>query len=157
MNMRKARAGEDYAEGSAKISKLTLSMYAAKKFATLAEGGQAWFFVGDAAMGVPYFRALNSGMIVGSQLALIVTRDLLSNKAKVKSYNAMRPLDIQFEFNFARGKDLGLNIYDAFRRMRSGGALQMNKWDAQDTAQFLEASDVKPAKRRTGKRTTSGS
>ena len=140
MNVRKAKAGETYAEGSAKISKLTLSMYAAKKFALVTDGGQGWFFVGDAAMGVPYFRALNSGMIVGSQLALILTRDLLSTKAKVASYNGIRPLDIQYEFNLARGKDLGLNIYDAFRRMRADAPLQTNKWDDQEAEAFQETT-----------------
>lgn len=136
MNARRVNAGEKYQEGSARLSKLTLSMYAAKKFAVALDDGKAWFFVGDAAMGVPYFRALNSGLIIGSQLALILTRDV-PNRLKVHSYNAMRPLDISWEFSAAQMKDSGIQAYDMFRRMSNGLPWEMFKWDKKDAAELL--------------------
>jgi 2-polyprenyl-6-methoxyphenol hydroxylase-like FAD-dependent oxidoreductase len=115
MNVRAARAGEQYREGSGKLTKLALSLYAAKRFA-VTENDRSWFLVGDAAMGVPYFRALNSGIIVGSQLGFILTRDYLSDANKARIYNAVRPLNIGWEFTAARFKDLGLMAYDQFRQ-----------------------------------------
>lgn len=93
MNVRKERAQEVFIEGSDNVSKLILSMYAARKFAHMYQG-KGWFFIGDAAMGVPYFRALNSGMIIGSQLGFILTRNSLSPRAKIRSFNFCRPFDI---------------------------------------------------------------
>lgn len=115
MDMRRDAAGESYKKGSAKISKLTLSVYAAKKFA-LTKEKKAWFLAGDAAMGVPYFRSLNAGMIIASQLAGIVTQPLLPLQAKVFAYNALRPLDMTWEFTAAHGKDAALKSYDMARR-----------------------------------------
>ena len=74
------------------MSKLTLSLYRANDFA-VERGKTSWFMAGDAAMGVPYFRSLNAGLIIGSQLGFILTRDT-SNKAKVSAYNLIKPLDI---------------------------------------------------------------
>jgi 2-polyprenyl-6-methoxyphenol hydroxylase-like FAD-dependent oxidoreductase len=152
MTVRKAHAGETYLEGSGKVSKLTLSMYAAKKFA-LQENGKNWFFVGDAAMGIPYFRALNSGLIVGSQLALILTRQL-PDKAKIAAYSTMRPLNIGWEFTAARAKDTGLNAYDMFRRASAAVPWEMNKWDANEAAVFFgeELRPEKPKRRQVSRR-----
>jgi len=115
MQARKDTAGEVYKQGSAKISKLELSLYKAKRFATQ-KRGKNWFLAGDAAMGVPYFRSLNAGMIISSQLGLILTRQLLNGKAKIAAYNAMQPLDTTWEFTAAHGKNIALNIYDGFRK-----------------------------------------
>jgi 2-polyprenyl-6-methoxyphenol hydroxylase-like FAD-dependent oxidoreductase len=148
MNVRQAKAGETCKQGSAKISKLTLSMYAAKKFAVELGNGCKWFFVGDAAMGVPYFRALNSGMIVGSQLAHILTGRWMPEAAKVKAYNAMRPLDIAAEFTAAVAKDSGIRAYDSFRRMSAGLPWEMVKWRDDEAEAFRgdgEAQDTTEA------------
>jgi 2-polyprenyl-6-methoxyphenol hydroxylase-like FAD-dependent oxidoreductase len=151
MNARKAHAGEHYRAGSAKISKLTLSVYAAKTFALETDTGQSWFLVGDAAMGVPFFRSLNSGLIVGSQLALILTRGMAAG-AEVQAYNAMRPLNIGWEFTGALGKDTGLQVYDLFRRASSKVPWEVNKWNEIQAAE-LTNDDVQavPASKQRGK------
>ncbi|MDE1153973.1 MAG: FAD-dependent oxidoreductase [Micavibrio sp.] len=141
MSVRALKAGEEYREGSAKVSKLTLSLYAARKFAVNLLGknkGQdrSWFFVGDAAMGVPYFRALNSGIIIGSQLGTILTRKWLSPKAKAMVFNAIRPLNIAWEFTAARGKNLGIKAYDKFRRASAEVPWEMVKWDDKEVQDF---------------------
>jgi len=116
MSARKTHANENYIKGSEKMSKLQLSLYKAKKFA-VKHGDKNWFLVGDAAMGVPYFRSLNAGMIISSQLGYILTRRILSEKAKINAYNTMKPLDIAWEFTVAKGKNTALDAYDSFRRM----------------------------------------
>lgn len=138
MNVRAEKAGEVYAAGSAKLSKLTLSVYAAKKFAVVKQG-RGWFMVGDAAMGVPYFRALNAGLIMGSQLATIVTRSYAAPSVKAAAFNALRPLDKAWEFTGAHGKNLALKAYDAFRGASAAVPWEMVKWDDADVARFKSA------------------
>lgn len=112
--------GEQYCKESGKLSKLTLSLYCATKFAII-KGNQAWFLVGDAAMGVPYFRALNSGLILGSRLAQILTNKKWpinnSIKRKVNFYQIHRPMHIATEFSIAKGKNIALNSYDGLRKL----------------------------------------
>lgn len=119
LSMRSKNSSEQYCEESGKLTKLILSLYSAKKFAILSSN-QAWFLVGDCAMGVPYFRALNSGLLLGSRLAQILCGDKwpannLNNK--VVLYNIHQPLHVTTEFAIARGKDFLLDSYDAIRKM----------------------------------------
>lgn len=139
MNIRAEKAGEVYAQGSAKLSKLTLSVYSAKKFAVVKEG-RGWFIVGDAAMGVPYFRALNAGLIMGSQLAGIVTRKYAAPSVKAAAFNLLRPLDKAWEFTGAHGKNMALRAYDAFRAASAGVPWEMVKWDDAEIARFKSAA-----------------
>lgn len=129
MDVRKRERGEEYIEGSAKLSKLALSHYVAKKFATTYKD-RAWYLAGDAALGVPYFRSLNAGLIIASQLAGVVTQPHLSARAKIGAYNIMRPLDALWEVTGAMGKDMALGLYDAWRKAnaKKPGFLQISKW-----------------------------
>ena len=129
MNVRKARAHEAAIDESVKVTKLTLSMYAAKRFAQM-QDDRAWFLAGDAAMGVPYFRSLNAGFFVGSQLAYILSRDL-SLKNKVRAYNTCRPADIAWEFITARGKNIALDAYNGFRQISAEVPWEIATYDAQ--------------------------
>jgi 2-polyprenyl-6-methoxyphenol hydroxylase-like FAD-dependent oxidoreductase len=109
--------GTRYIEGSGKLSKLGLSLYAARRFGFL-RANKAWFLVGDAAMGVPYFRALNSGMMLGSRLAMLVASNgLAPNQLKrlVHRYELHRRLHVWTEFTIARGKDVLINGVKAIR------------------------------------------
>lgn len=110
--------GTRYIEGSGKLSKLGLSLYAARRFGVRREN-KAWFLVGDAAMGVPYFRALNSGMMLGSRVAMLmasnrgVSQDRLARL--VRRYERHRLLHVWTEFTIARGKDALINGLKAIR------------------------------------------
>ena len=123
MSARQTHAGETYRTGSGRLTKLILSLYAANRFALLdpdsPAGGEArqraWYLVGDAAMGVPFFRALNSGIIVSSQLAAILCSGL-STARKVRAYNGICPVHIAWEFTTARGKNTGLSTYNRLRK-----------------------------------------
>ena len=119
LGFRETELGTRYVPGSGKLTKLPLTMYAAKRF-SLRRGSKAWFLVGDAAMGVPYFRALNCGMLLGSRLAMLMGRngglepDRL-NKL-VNRFERRRVLHIATEFGIARTKDVLLNVFKALRR-----------------------------------------
>lgn len=136
LNIREAMAGENYMDGSAKLTKLPLSLYAADKFA-LSHEDKSWFFVGDAAMGVPFFRSLNAGFLIGSQLANILTSDTMSDNVKITAYNLCRPLDVGYEFALARGKNMALRLYDIFRRLSAKAPWETMKWDPDTVDQVM--------------------
>lgn len=141
MNVRQTKTGENYIPDSGKLSKLRLSVYASKRFA-LRKADKSWFFVGDAAMGVPYFRSLNSGLIVGSQLAWVLTRKSLSDRGKTMAYNFCRPFDIAWEFTYARLKNLGLKAYDEFRKASARVPWETVKWGKQDARDFQALNHI---------------
>ncbi len=103
---------------SSRLSKLPLHLYAAKNFAVL-HGSRAWFLVGDAAMGVPYFRSLNCGMLLGSRLAMLVGRNGGLEPKKlpklVARFERRRAVHVAVEFNIARAKDGVLNLFKSVR------------------------------------------
>lgn len=129
METRRLVAAEKALADSVKITKLMLSMYAARRFAIMHED-KSWFLAGDSAMGVPYFRALNSGFFVSSQLARILSTGL-SPETKVKAYNAVRPLDVAWEFTAARSKDLLLQAYQDFSKISSEAPWEFMTFDRQ--------------------------
>lgn len=111
---------------SVRITKLELSVYASRQFAVMREG-RAWFLVGDAAMGVPYFRALNSGLMLASRLSQIISRTTYLKKGslarKVFRYNSVyRPMHVATEFAIARSKNWVLDSVHTAR-----------EWLAEDT------------------------
>ncbi len=116
-----ARAGKGarLVPGSARLTRLQLEMYASRRFATM-RGEVAWCLVGDAAMGVPYFRALNGGLILGSRLSQIIGRraplEPDSLRSRIGFYDGVhRPLHVATEFTIARGKDWLLDGFHAVR------------------------------------------
>lgn len=122
LSMRSNKYGEEYCKDSGKLTKLILSLYVAKKF-TVKKDKKAWFLVGDAAMGVPYFRALNSGMILGSRLSQILCSDNwpINNDLdkKVFFYNLHQPMHVKTEFLIAESKNFALDCYDSIRKLIS--------------------------------------
>lgn len=136
MNIRADKAGEKYMEGSAKLSKLTLSMYAASSYAVKQEKGRNWYFVGDAAMGVPYFRALNAGLITASWLAFVATRKILPPALKAGLYNGFRPLSVMWEFSAARGKNIGVQMYEKFHKLNKVVPWNIVGWDKEQTQDY---------------------
>jgi 2-polyprenyl-6-methoxyphenol hydroxylase-like FAD-dependent oxidoreductase len=99
--MRQEFAGEKLADVPITMTKIYLSRYTARKFSktTLYAGRtRGWFLVGDAAMGMPFYRSANSGLILGSQLGLLLSKTL-SVSQKVMVYNfLMRPARVVQEF-----------------------------------------------------------
>lgn len=118
LQFRARRVAAQYVADSGKLSKLGLSLYAARRFGFMREN-KAWFLVGDAAMGVPYFRALNSGLMLGSRLAMLFAsnRGLSADRLGrlVRRYERHRRLHVWTEFTIARGKDALINGIKALR------------------------------------------
>ena len=70
LNMREIYQGEKRVKGSAKVNVIGLDVYKAETVAQYFEDKDlAVFLCGDAAFGVPFFRALNDGLLFGSVLA----------------------------------------------------------------------------------------
>lgn len=68
LNAKAILVGEQRVPGSEKISALKLSTYCSAEV-NCKKDGVSYFLVGDAAFGVPFFRALNNGLLCGSHLA----------------------------------------------------------------------------------------
>ena len=68
LNAKKVLKNESRVPGSEKLSSLNLSVYQAKNVG-IYDKNKAFFLVGDSAFGVPYFRALNNGLMCGTKLA----------------------------------------------------------------------------------------
>lgn len=112
--LRAIDAGEIKIPGSERITKISLSQYASKKFAVTVgdETRRAgWFFVGDAAMGLPFYRSINSGLAQGARLGAIIAGADRSPTFKAGLYNASRPLKLADEFGRVALKTAGLNAY----------------------------------------------
>lgn len=125
LNYRQDKCKDVVDYNNIKISKLPLYIYAAKKFA-VERGNKIWFLTGDAALGVPYFRALNSGLMLGSRLSQILTSRVNKlgehfgepNVVKKELYNFHRVLHIQTEFNIAKGKNMILESFNKIRKIK---------------------------------------
>lgn len=90
-------------DGAVTMTKIYLSQYIAKKFAKdVTHNGQkkSWFLVGDAAMGMPFYRSINSGLILGAQLGYLLTSKWVAAPAKSVVYNYYtRPFRMVREFD----------------------------------------------------------
>jgi len=93
------------------VSKLQLSVYHAKAFAATYRDHN-FYLVGDCAMGVPYFRALNCGLVLGSRLTSI-----LHHRSPVAMYNRYKPVHQYAESMLAKSKNTALNSYDELRKL----------------------------------------
>lgn len=100
--LRSQHAKDQPTGGPVTMTKIYLSQYIAKKFAkdVTHDGKQKkWFLVGDAAMGMPFYRSVNSGLILGAQLGYLLTSNWVPQAAKTTVYNYYtRPCRMVREF-----------------------------------------------------------
>jgi 2-polyprenyl-6-methoxyphenol hydroxylase-like FAD-dependent oxidoreductase len=105
MALRAQHAREEPTDDPIRMTKIMLSKYRAKEFATsvMHKGRKVnWYLVGDAAMGMPFYRSINSGLILGSQLAYLLNANWVPEAARTGVYNYYtRPFRVTREF--ARG------------------------------------------------------
>ncbi len=104
---------ELFVEG--KVSKLQLSVYHATQFAKTV-GKRHCYLVGDAAMGVPYFRSLNCGFVLASRLAMIMEH-CESLTESVARYNQYSVIHRKAEESLAKGKNRVINTYNGLRKL----------------------------------------
>ncbi len=143
MAHRNGEGGELYCQNSGNVTKLVLSLYSARRF-SVERDGRSWFITGDAAMGVPYFRALNSGMILSSRLAQILCSKTWPVRGRLDRqmffYNVHRPMHIQTEFSIARGKNFALKLFDWTRQV--AGAIEAGQLSGELAAEGQELSSL---------------
>jgi 2-polyprenyl-6-methoxyphenol hydroxylase-like FAD-dependent oxidoreductase len=75
LSLRKAALNEEMVKDSEKINGVTLDIYQSECFAKEIDGKRA-YVVGDAAAGVPYFRALNAGLIAATETAKAIATSI---------------------------------------------------------------------------------
>lgn len=106
--------GETRVQGSEKIAAVALNVYESERFVTTKEGVR-YMLVGDAAMGVPYFRALNAGFLGGSKAArLLGAAQTAQNDENFQ--NDMHALASR-EIRGAFWKNLGVNAGRVYRKI----------------------------------------
>lgn len=119
-DIRKTFTGENRIPDSERVSKVTLSQYASKKFAVTVPANDnhraGWFFVGDAAMGIPFYRSINAGLTLGRKLGEIICDPETSADIKVKLYEAKREPTMREEFGIVARKLAGINTYRNYIR-----------------------------------------
>lgn len=113
--LRAQHTGEKIIQDTEKAVKIMLSRYACKSFATMVEcDGRkaAWFLVGDSAMGMPFYRSVNGGLLLGSMLARLTASDRIGPETQVHLYNnAVRPFRLTSEFGRVALKTSGIDLY----------------------------------------------
>jgi hypothetical protein len=125
-------ANDGSSSGVPAITTLILSVYAAKSFSTMHEGTPC-YLVGDAAMGVPYFRALNSGLLLGSRLARFITRKRMpwltknSTEKAMRAYEKYRAIHVTSEIATAMTKDWMLRLYSHVRQIPAWVSLLVHR------------------------------
>jgi len=82
MNVKTYAVGEKRVPGSENITAAHLSIYRAKEVA-IQRDGYTYYLVGDAAFGVPFFRACNNGLQCGSILSHAMSDQLNGTTASV--------------------------------------------------------------------------
>jgi len=112
------------------FNKFPVPLYRSRRYAKLEENknnktNAAFFLVGDAAMGLPYYRSLNVGLVSGSKLAEVLSDHFRFTQAtgqpdkflsnRIKSYTTFMANRYHLEGRLvARGKDLGLSLHKNF-------------------------------------------
>ncbi|MBU6235541.1 MAG: hypothetical protein KGQ41_06830 [Alphaproteobacteria bacterium] len=135
VRLRAQHAGEVIDETQPiKLSKVPLSQYCAKRFAKQVNHNgktRTWYLVGDAAMGMPFYRSVNSGLILGAQLGyLLSTR--FENKAAIYNHFT-RPFRIAREFINIRRTEYKILMYKEvwrplMHRLAKGPLAPLVKW-----------------------------
>ena len=127
-NIRSAHAGEIRIPDSESVTKITLSQYASKRFSVMAETNPqkraGWFLAGDSAMGMPFYRSINAGLIMGAELARLVADPSKSADIKSNLYEATRQSTIQKEFSAVARRTKGIEAYQKYYRP----AIRTVKW-----------------------------
>ncbi len=87
------------------------------------------------AVGLPYFRSLNAGLIIGNQLARVLTSPMLDDQGMVRAYNACRRPDKMWEFTAAQMKDTAFNFYRSF--VKASAVMPWDiRWSADEAHDF---------------------
>jgi 2-polyprenyl-6-methoxyphenol hydroxylase-like FAD-dependent oxidoreductase len=125
--------GERRVRGSERLSCIKLAVYRAAEL-TRGHGGVALALVGDAAFGVPFFRALNNGLRCGSMLARALAEGPwelggeAGIAARLRAYAAKASALAKREIALAASKSAVLDVAQMHSRMVAKLPLQVIAW-----------------------------
>lgn len=127
-NIRTLHTQEHRVAGSERVTKVKLSQYASQKFAVMAKADEirqaGWFFAGDAAMGMPFYRSINAGLRLAARLGPVLADPKTGAAAKTAIYEAARKKTIRHEFAAVSRRLRGINLYRNYYRP----AIRAAKW-----------------------------
>lgn len=109
LSYRAERRKEIRVAGSQKIAVVELKTYQSKA-AVGNKDGKRYVLIGDALMGMPYFRALNAGLLGGNQAAKLISQAEAENTFKNEPYQAFVTALARKEFADAASKNIKINI-----------------------------------------------
>jgi|GEM_PF-1895880 len=110
----RASNGEKRVPGSEKITAVDLNVYQSEHFVHL-DNNVRYVLIGDAAMGVPYFRALNAGLIGGSKAARLIANTGASNQQHNAHFEQQMHALARKEIQNAFWKNQGVNAGRFYR------------------------------------------
>jgi len=118
-------------EGSRpKLVSFALNSYAAKYMHTTDEKGRHWALVGDAAAGFPFFRSLNNGLLLGTNLSQSIEKSIkaresgLDHTAPLKGYETYAQYRVSLEYFTACIKNFFIRIYQSWIDLNSTTCLK---------------------------------
>lgn len=99
------------------INRVPLDLYQASRVIQTDKSGHVWAVVGDAAFGLPFFRALNDGFLCATQLSLALAELISSgSEAKLKQGAKKSKTFIASSLSGSLAKRSPLDQYEAFFR-----------------------------------------
>jgi hypothetical protein len=138
VNVREDVIGEKFIVNTGKLSKITLSVYSSKTY-SITINKINWFLVGDAAFGVPFFRALHAGLNCSKKLTALLdsafSRPYLFQTV-CNDYNKYVIARYKKEAYTAREKNLGLDISKELVKISSKVPWQINVWGINSSYKF---------------------
>lgn len=143
LNVRQKACGDHPVQFSEKIYAIPLLVYKSNEFAKVT-GRRSYFTVGDAAFGVPYFRALNNGLICGTMLAKAIyghTSGEYSREKAVKVYSKGVHKLADAEIKKAKSKRKNISYLTWFTQLSSILPFQVIRWSSKNIKRFYELPD----------------
>jgi 2-polyprenyl-6-methoxyphenol hydroxylase-like FAD-dependent oxidoreductase len=138
VNVRHRQCGDLPVHLSEKINAIPLVNYRITQVAKL-DQDRAVFLVGGACFAVPYFRALNNGLLCGSSLAATLAAMLngaISKSAAVTSYSQYIAQLSTAEFSKAKAKRGGLRFVNWFAQFNFLILWQFIRWSSANIIKF---------------------
>eukprot|EP00026_Physarum_polycephalum_P007999 Phypoly_transcript_08073.p1 GENE.Phypoly_transcript_08073~~Phypoly_transcript_08073.p1 ORF type:complete len:361 (+),score=66.55 Phypoly_transcript_08073:422-1504(+) len=144
MNVKTQLYAERRVPGSEKLTALDLAVYRARDFVKIDAAhahARAFCLVGDAAFGVPFFRALNNGLLSGTRLAEELAKLADSDFASLEHlnrYNTYMSDLANGEIDSAKRKEVVLKSAGMFVSISGSVPWQVNKWPHAKVQLFKE-------------------
>ncbi|MBA2728664.1 MAG: hypothetical protein H0U49_10890, partial [Parachlamydiaceae bacterium] len=130
-----------------KITVIALGSYAAKNIVKCDEQGKMWALVGDAAAAFPFFRAINNGFLLGTELARRTAQAFKSEKTSLNGrlnasffnkYSSYATWRVYIERILASVKDFFITCSKIGVQISAVVPWQINKFSERDKHNFYE-------------------